>query len=49
MFDPERPKPALFAPGDAVKFQSIDAGAYASIRRAVESRSYDVESAPAAE
>ena len=49
MFDPECPKPALFAPGDAVKFQPIDAGAYASIRRAVESRSCEVESAPAAE
>jgi KipI family sensor histidine kinase inhibitor len=49
MFDPERPEPALFAPGDAVRFQSIDAGAYASIRRAVESRSYEVESAPAVE
>jgi KipI family sensor histidine kinase inhibitor len=49
MFDPEQPKPALFAPGDAVKFQPIDARAYASIRQAVESRSYAVESAPAAE
>ena len=48
IFDPERPRPALFAPGDAVRFQPIDAGAYASIRRAVETRSYDVESAPLA-
>ena len=47
MFDPERPKPALFAPGDAVNFQPIDAAAYASIRKAVETRSYEVESAPA--
>jgi KipI family sensor histidine kinase inhibitor len=39
LFDPERPKPALFAPGDAVRFQSIDAGTFAAIRRAVESRS----------
>jgi KipI family sensor histidine kinase inhibitor len=45
MFDPERPKPALFAPGDAVSFRPIDAAAYASIRRAVGSRSYIVECA----
>src|SRR5277367_3265613 len=49
MFDPERPKPALFAPGDAVSFRPIDPAAFASIRRAVENRSYAVESAPAAE
>jgi inhibitor of KinA len=48
IFDPERPRPALFAPGDAVRFQPIDAGAYASIRRAVETRSYEVQSAPLA-
>src|SRR5438094_1297399 len=48
MFDPERPKPALFAPGDAVRFQPIDPTAFASIRRAVETRSYEVESAPLA-
>ncbi|TMJ63293.1 MAG: 5-oxoprolinase subunit PxpB, partial [Alphaproteobacteria bacterium] len=48
MFDPERPKPALFAPGDAVSFQPIDPTAFASIRRAVETRSYEVESAPLA-
>ena len=48
MFDPERPKPALFAPGDAVRFQPIDPAAFASIRRAVETRSYEVESAPLA-
>jgi len=44
MFDAERPKPALFAPGDAVQFHPIDAAAFASIRRAVEDRSYEVES-----
>jgi KipI family sensor histidine kinase inhibitor len=48
MFDPERIEPALFAPGDAVSFQPIDAAAFASIRRAVENRSYEVESAPVA-
>jgi len=47
MFDPERVKPALFAPGDAVMFQPIDAVAFTSIRKAIETRSYEVESAPA--
>jgi inhibitor of KinA len=46
MFDPERPEPALFAPGDAVSFQPIDTAAFASIRRAVENRTYEVECAP---
>jgi inhibitor of KinA len=46
MFDPERPKPALFAPGDAVQFQPIDVSAFGSIRRAIEDRSYEVESTP---
>jgi KipI family sensor histidine kinase inhibitor len=48
MFDPERPEPALFAPGDAVSFQPVDAAAFASIRQAVENRSYEVQSAPVA-
>jgi inhibitor of KinA len=48
MFDPERPRPALFAPGDAVSFESIDPAAFVSIRRAVETRSYEVENAPVA-
>jgi inhibitor of KinA len=48
MFDPERLEPALFSPGDAVAFQSIDPAAFASIRRAVENRNYEVESAPVA-
>src|SRR3984893_6395734 len=48
MFDPERPKPALFAPGDAVQFHPIDAAAFAAIRKAVDTRSYEVESAPVA-
>ena len=49
MFDPQRSKPALFAPGDAVKFQRVDAAAFASIRRAVETRRYEVECAPIAQ
>jgi KipI family sensor histidine kinase inhibitor len=48
MFDPERPEPALFAPGDAISFQSIDAAAFASIRRAVDNGGYQAESAPVA-
>jgi KipI family sensor histidine kinase inhibitor len=46
MFNPERPEPALFAPGDAVSFQPIDAVAFASIRGAVGNGNYQVESAP---
>jgi KipI family sensor histidine kinase inhibitor len=46
MFDLERPKPSLFAPGDAVTFQPIDTAAYASIRRAAENRKYEVECRP---
>jgi KipI family sensor histidine kinase inhibitor len=46
MFDPERPEPALFAPGDAVSFQPIDPAAFASICRAVKNRTYEVECAP---
>ena len=42
------PKPALFAPGDAVTFQPIGTAAYASIRRAAENRNYEVECRPIA-
>lgn len=48
MFDPERPEPALFAPGDTVSFYPIDAGEFAAIRLAAETRSYEVESTPVA-
>ena len=48
LFDPERSEPALFAPGDAVSFRPIDAVEFATIRKAVASRSYEVESAPVA-
>jgi KipI family sensor histidine kinase inhibitor len=48
LFDAERARPALFAPGDAVVFQPIDTALFASIRHAVENRSYEVESAPIA-
>jgi inhibitor of KinA len=46
MFDSERSEPALFAPGDAVRFEPIDATEFAAIRSAVDTRSYEVESAP---
>ena len=48
LFDPERARPALFAPGDAVVFDPIDCTSFASIRRAVENRNYAVESTPVA-
>jgi inhibitor of KinA len=48
LFDPERARPALFAPGDAVVFDPIDPASFASIRRAVENRNYAVESTPVA-
>ena len=46
LFDPERVQPALLAPGDAVEFMPVDATSFSSIRRAVENRSYEPESAP---
>lgn len=48
LFDPESARPALFAPGDAVVFDAIDAAAFASIRCAVENHNYTVESTPLA-
>ena len=43
LFDPERARPALLSPGDAVEFTPVDPACYASIRRAVEHGSYAVE------
>ena len=48
LFDVGRPRPALFAPGDTVIFKPIDGASFAAIRRAVEDRSYEVESEPIA-
>jgi inhibitor of KinA len=48
LFDTGRPRQALLAPGDAVRFQPIDRHSFISIRRAVESRSYEVTSTPLA-
>ena len=44
MFDAQSDPPALFAPGDAVEFEPIDAQAFAKIRAATERRDYCVES-----
>jgi KipI family sensor histidine kinase inhibitor len=48
LFDPDRSRPALFAPGDAIVFQPIGLASFAAIRRAVENRDYEVESSPIA-
>jgi len=44
LFDPERARPALLAPGDAVIFDAIGAAEFASIARAVEKGCYALES-----
>ena len=44
LFDVQSNPPALFAPGDAVEFEPIDAPAFARIRAATERRDYRVES-----
>lgn len=48
LFDAERPRPALFAPGDAIVFQPIGPASFAEIRKAVENRDYEIESEPIA-
>ena len=40
IFDAQASQPALFAPGDAVEFEAIDADAFAKIRAATERRAY---------
>ena len=49
LFDPERVRPALFTPGDAVEFDAIAAAAFASIRRSVEKDDYTLEKTSLAE
>jgi KipI family sensor histidine kinase inhibitor len=49
LFNPKSARPALFAPGDAVVFDAIDAAAFASIVRLVENHNYTVENTPLAE
>jgi KipI family sensor histidine kinase inhibitor len=46
-FDPARTPPALLAPGDAVRFDPIDATAFAAIRQMVEAGDYLPDSEPA--
>jgi inhibitor of KinA len=46
LFDPARTPPALLAAGDAVLFEPIDAVAFAGIRRAIVSGSYQLDSEP---
>jgi inhibitor of KinA len=48
LFDIERACPALLAPGDAVLFEPIDAGAFAAIKAAVGSGEYQIASEPVA-
>jgi inhibitor of KinA len=45
LFDAERDRPALFAPGDTVIFEPIAPDSFASIRHAVENQRYELESA----
>jgi inhibitor of KinA len=47
-FDASRTPPALLAPGDAVRFEPIDAAAFAHIKEAVDAGSHAVESGPLA-
>jgi allophanate hydrolase subunit 1 len=48
LFDIERASPALLAPGDAVRFEPIDAEAFASTKAAVGSGEYQVAGEPIA-
>jgi KipI family sensor histidine kinase inhibitor len=47
-FDPARTPPALLAPGDAVRFEPIDAVEFVAIRNAVTAGDYFPESMPVA-
>jgi KipI family sensor histidine kinase inhibitor len=49
LFDPARPRPALLAPGDIVRFEPIDPVSFASIRKAVDTGNYQVANEPIAE
>jgi KipI family sensor histidine kinase inhibitor len=46
LFDPARPRPALLAPGDIVRFEPIDLASFAEIRKAGDSGDYEVASEP---
>ena len=49
LFDPARPRPALFQPGDIVQFERIDPASFAAIRRAVDSSNYEIANEPVTE
>lgn len=42
LFDPASPRPALFAPGDAIRFEPVDAAGFEAVRGAVEAGTYSV-------
>jgi inhibitor of KinA len=42
LFDPSRPQPALFAPGDAVKFESLSVEDYEAVSRDVAAGRYEL-------
>ncbi|MBV8133381.1 MAG: 5-oxoprolinase subunit PxpB [Alphaproteobacteria bacterium] len=46
LFDPVRPRAALLAPGDIVRFEPIDPASFASIKNAVDNGNYEVASEP---
>ena len=46
LFDPARPRPALLAPGDGVRFEPVGAGEFAEIRAAAAAGRYEVASEP---
>jgi len=46
LFDPERPRPALLAPGDIVRLEPIDPASFVSIKKAADSGDYRVASEP---
>ncbi|MGH7113692.1 MAG: 5-oxoprolinase subunit PxpB [Stellaceae bacterium] len=48
LFDAARTPPALLAPGDAVRFEPIDADTFAALRRAAETSGCTIDSEPLA-
>ena len=49
LFDPERAQPALLAPGDQVQCEPVDPATFGSIKKAVDSGSYQITNEPIAE
>jgi len=48
LFDPERPRPALLAPGDIVQFEPISSASFVAIRKAVDCSDYSIAGEPIA-